>query len=95
MEMDMVTETTKGVWSVHQRGKHPVDGVPVYFYEKPGTWRCSEDAEQDCDHVKLVKAQMPNFEACPECGGYRPEDERVMAGMRCRVCVYAERTAAV
>lgn len=25
---------------------------------------------------------------CPECGEYRPDDERVKNGMKCRYCAY-------
>jgi len=43
------------------------------------------------DWVKLIHIlENDTFDPyiCPECGQYRPDDERVKHGMKCRFCAY-------
>jgi len=34
----------------------------------------------------MAKPQNPDMPICPECLQYRPDDERVKAGMKCGIC---------
>ena len=52
---------TVGVWSVHEAGQRPVDGLMVYEY--PVHWKCEDGLHRawfkgsplvPCEHVQLV-----------------------------------------
>jgi len=51
--------------------------------EKNGEPRRPTEAE-----LLAIVAYYKNF--CPECLQYRPDDERVKAGLKCRFCAYGE-----
>jgi hypothetical protein len=36
----------------------------------------------------ILEDELPNN--CPECGEYRPDDERVKMGMKCGHCAYGD-----
>ena len=47
--------------------------------------RCIDTLNDIRDHIKRA---IPITGYCPECGEYKPDDERVQEGMKCGPCAY-------